>query len=142
MPDIMHRIKIPAPPEQVYQALTTADGIRNWWTRDAELDQQTGGIGEFRFCGRRFVARVKVDELTPPTRVGWTVTNAAWDGNTIQFDLEADGSNSWLSFTHRGFSKADQGYAGATTRWGYYLLSLRRYLQTGKGMPNPDDTDL
>ena len=139
MPDIMHRIKIPAPPEQVYQALTTADGIRNWWTRDAELDQQTG---EFGFYGRRFVARVNVDELTPPTRVSWSVTNAAWDGKTIQFDLQADGSDSWLSFTHRGFSKADQGYAGATTRWGYYLLSLRRYLQTGKGMPNPDDTDL
>jgi uncharacterized protein YndB with AHSA1/START domain len=142
MPDIMHRIKITAPPEQVYQALTTADGIRNWWTRDAELDQQIGGIGEFRFYERRFVARVKVDELTPPTRVGWTVTNAAWDGKTIQFDLEADGSDSWLSLAHRGFSNADQGYARATTRWGYYLLSLRRYLQTGKGTPNPDDTDL
>jgi hypothetical protein len=30
MPDIMHLIKIRAAPEQVYQALTTAEGIRNW----------------------------------------------------------------------------------------------------------------
>ena len=142
MPDIMHRIKIPALPERVYQALTTADGIRSWWTRDADLDSETDGAGEFRFYGRRFVARVRIDELSPPSRVAWSVVNAAWEGKTIQFDVEADGSDSWLSFAHRGFTQADRNYAAATTRWGYYLVSLRRYLQTGKGMPNPDDTDL
>jgi hypothetical protein len=31
--------------------------------------------------------------------------------------------------------------ASATTRWGFYLLSLKRYLQTGKGTPNPDDSE-
>ncbi len=49
MPDIMHLITICASPERVYQALTTADGIRNWWTRDADLDGEVGGTGEFRF---------------------------------------------------------------------------------------------
>ena len=38
MPDIMHFIRIRAPRERVYQAVTTADGIGSWWTRDAELD--------------------------------------------------------------------------------------------------------
>jgi uncharacterized protein YndB with AHSA1/START domain len=37
MPDIMHLVKINASPERVYQALTTPEGIRNWWTRDADL---------------------------------------------------------------------------------------------------------
>jgi uncharacterized protein YndB with AHSA1/START domain len=142
MPDIMHRIKIPAPPERIYQALTTADGIRNWWTRDADIDSNIGGTGEFRFYGRRFVAKVRIDELIEPSRVGWTVVNAVWDGKAIEFDVTADGAESWLSFAHRGFQQADQNYAAATTRWGYYLVSLRRYLQTGQGMPNPDDTDL
>jgi len=48
MPDIMHLITIRASPERVYQALTTADD-GNWWTRDADLDAQIGGTGEFRF---------------------------------------------------------------------------------------------
>jgi len=142
MPDIMHRIKIPASSERIYQALTTVDGIRNWWTRDADIDSNIGGTGEFRFYGRRFVAKVKIDELIAPSRVSWSVVNAAWEGNLIQFDVEADGGGSWLSFAHRGFKEADQNYAAATTRWGYYLVSLRRYLQTGQGMPNPDDSDL
>ncbi len=46
MPDIMHLISIQSSPERVYQALTTAEGIRNWWTRDADLDSREG---EFRF---------------------------------------------------------------------------------------------
>jgi uncharacterized protein YndB with AHSA1/START domain len=50
MPDMMHLVKIHASPERVYQALTTTEGIRNWWTRDADLDSKIGGTGEFRFC--------------------------------------------------------------------------------------------
>ncbi len=47
MPDIFHYIKIGAPPDRVYEALTTAQGIRNWWTRDVVLDSRVGGVGEF-----------------------------------------------------------------------------------------------
>jgi uncharacterized protein YndB with AHSA1/START domain len=49
MPDIMHLVKIHASPERVSQALTTAEGSRNWWTRDAVLDSKIGGTGEFSF---------------------------------------------------------------------------------------------
>ena len=41
-----------------------------------------------------------------------------------------------------GAKRADDAYASATTRWGFYLLSLKRYLETGKGAPNPEDTEL
>ena len=51
MPDILHRLTIHAPPERVFEALTTAEGIRNWWTRDADLDARIGGAGEFCFYG-------------------------------------------------------------------------------------------
>jgi uncharacterized protein YndB with AHSA1/START domain len=140
MPDIMHLIQIDASPERVYRTLTTAEGIRNWWTRDADVGEKTGETGEFRFNGRRFVARVKIEELEPPVRVGWTVLAGApgW-GNTITFDLQPDSAGTRLSFAHRGFKAADDNYAGATTRWGAYLISLKQYLEIGKGSPNPDD---
>lgn len=38
MPDILHLIRIHASRERVYDAVTTAEGIRSWWTRDADLD--------------------------------------------------------------------------------------------------------
>lgn len=142
MPDIMHTLKIHASPDQVYEAIAMAEGIRNWWTRDAVLDSKLGGMAEFGFFGRRFIAKVRIEELKPPQRIEWKVTNAAWDGDTIAFEIRPEGAGARLSFFHRGFKEADQRYASATTRWGFYLLSLKNYLETGKGSPNPDDADL
>ncbi len=142
MPDILHTLKIKASPDQLYHAIATAEGIRNWWTRDAVLDSSLGGTGEFGFYGRRFVAQVTIAQLKPPQRIEWKVTNAAWDGDTIVFEIRPEGAGARLSFLHRGFNEADQRYASATTRWGCYLLSLKSWLETGKGSPNPDDIDL
>lgn len=141
MPDIMHYLKIHAPADEVYRAITTADGIRGWWTRDAALEPKVGSIGEFGFNGRRFVAILKIVELKQPTQVKWQITNSAWSGDTIEFDPSAEEKDTRLFFAHRGFAQADQRYASATTRWGFYLLSLKQYLETGKGRPNPDDSD-
>jgi uncharacterized protein YndB with AHSA1/START domain len=37
MLDIMHLVKIHASPDQVYRAITTAEGVQNWWTRDTAV---------------------------------------------------------------------------------------------------------
>lgn len=141
MQDIMQLIKIHASSERVYEAITTADGLRQWWTRDAAIEPKVGAAGEFGFNGKRFVARVTVEELNPVTRVRWKVANSAWPGDDIEFNLKADGNDTTLLFAHRGFPRADEVFASATTRWGFYLLSLKRYMQTGKGTPNPDDSE-
>jgi uncharacterized protein YndB with AHSA1/START domain len=140
MHDIMFSVKIHASAERVYQAITTADGIRQWWTRDAAIEPKLGAAGEFGFNGKRFVAKVTVEELNPVTRVRWKVANSAWQGNDIDFNLKADRNDSTLLFAHRGF-RDDEEYASANMRWGFYLLSLKRYLQTGNGTPNPDDRE-
>ena len=143
MPDIMHLLKIEAAPERIYRALTTSEDIRNWWTRDADLDSTIGGEGEFRFSayGGREVTKVKIAELRPPSHVAWQVTSSfrpEWNGTTITFDLKADATSTAIHFAHRGFQQADEVYALCTTGWGYYLVSLQQYLQTGKGGPSPD----
>lgn len=76
MPDIMHLSRIHAPRERVYDAVTTAEGIRNWWRCDTDLESTIGGSGEFRFHEGRGVTTVRVDELEPPGRVGWTTLAA------------------------------------------------------------------
>ncbi len=139
MHDIMHLIKIHASSGRVYEAITTADGLRQWWTRDAAIEPKIGAAGEFGFYGKRFVAKVSVTALSPFTLVRWKVANLAWPGSDIEFNVKADGNDTTLLFAHRGFPRADEAFASATTRWGFYLLSLKRYLQSGNGTPNPDD---
>ena len=143
MPDVMHLIKINVAPERVYQAVTTADGIRNWWTRTAELDARIGGIGEFSF-GRSIghgVTRVRVEEQVPSRRVVWKTVDSfrpEWVGTKIEFELRSDGNQTTVLFAHRGYPQADDNYALCTTGWGYYLVSLQLYLEKGEGAPSPD----
>ena len=141
MSDIKHLIKIRSTPERVYDAVTTADGLRHWWSRDAAIEPKVGANGEIGFYGKRFIATLTVEELRPNMLVRWRVTNEAWDGKGIEFVLRTIDSGTALAFTHSGFKAADDKYASATTRWGFYLLSLKRYLETGTGAPNPDDGD-
>ncbi|MGI8550324.1 MAG: hypothetical protein ACR2PL_05910, partial [Dehalococcoidia bacterium] len=71
MPDIMHLVKIQALPEQVYPALTTAEGIHNPWTRDVVLAAAISGTGEFGFFEHQVIPKVRVEGLKPAVHVGW-----------------------------------------------------------------------
>ncbi|HTZ56000.1 MAG TPA: SRPBCC domain-containing protein [Candidatus Acidoferrum sp.] len=138
MADIMHLVRIAAPPERVYEALTTTEGIRNWWTRDADLDARIDGTGTFRFHDGASVTTVTIEELEPPLHVMWKTASSfrpEWAGTTIHFDLRAEKGGTAVAFAHRGFEQADERYAQTTTGWGVYLQSLQQYLETGKGNP-------
>ena len=140
MPDIMHLVTIQAPPERVYQALTTAEGIRNWWMRDADLDPRVGGTCEVRWAPGLPI-RLGIEALDPPARVSWKTLSSfrpEWLGTTLTFDLEPRESGTALLLAHRGFQVADAIFARTTTGWGYYLVSLKQYLETGEGAPHPD----
>ncbi len=145
MPEILHLIKVRAAQDRVYQAVSTAQGIREWWTRDAALDLKVGGNGEFGFYGHRMVIKVKVAELTPTRHMVWepiSSTGGGFDGTTISFDLKSEDDVTSVVFAHRDFKASGENIGSATTRWGFYLLSLKRYLEAGKGTPNPEDTEL
>ena len=138
---IRHYLAISASPERIYEALTTPAGVRNWWTRDADLDGQAGGEGQFRFHAGKSVKRMRIDDLQPARRVVWTVMDCflpPWIGTKIVFELTAEGERTVLRFGHDGFAEADDVYALTTTGWAYYLVSLQQYLQTGQGAPAPD----
>jgi uncharacterized protein YndB with AHSA1/START domain len=139
--DILFALDIAAPPERVYEALTTRSGLASWWTRDAAIEPQIGAAGTFGFYGRRFVMDLRVTALAAPAHVAWAFDSPTFAGTTATFDLTPNGSGTSLLFAHRGFTD-DERMASANTRWGYYMISLKRALEHGTGTPNPDDTDL
>lgn len=143
MAEILHLIKINAAPKMAYQAISTVEGIRNWWTRDADLDAKVGGNGEFRFANGKRITKVRIEELQPSSRVVWKALSApipTWAGTTIRFELRAeDDGGTLVHFAHSGFKDVDDLFAYSATAWGYFMVSLKQYLETGKGMPHPDD---
>ena len=139
MADIVDGVKIAAAPERVYRALTTAEGVRAWWTRDADLESEVGGTGEFRFSGHELTTRVRIEALEAPARVVWRVAasqHPEWVGTTIAFDLRPAGSGTALAFAQRGYAEAGECHALCTGGWTHYLASLKAYVETGRGEPH------
>ena len=51
MKTIIHVVLMHAAPPQVYDALTTVEGLRQWWTTQVAVDAGAGGVIRFTFQG-------------------------------------------------------------------------------------------
>ena len=142
MPVVLHLLMIHAPRERVYEAIATAEGVRNWFSRDADLEPTVGGSGEIRFAGGQRITRVEIEQLEPAERVVWKVVSAAmptWADTRIEFGMAAADDGTMLRFAHRGFVDTDDFFAMSATAWANFLISLKQYAETGEGTPHPDD---
>lgn len=148
MPDIIHRIGIKASQAQVYKAVTTINGLANWWTEEVQGDEQPGGTIEFFFrsqTGELLGQMVmEVTELNPDKEVRWKCIEgpAEWIGTDITFELSQQDDQTILIFGHRNWREAVEFMAHCSMKWAVFLLSLREYVETGKGKPSPNDVKI
>jgi uncharacterized protein YndB with AHSA1/START domain len=132
-----------APPEKVYEALTTKEGLRGWWTQECLVD---GGHLDFRF-GKSHVV-MDVEEATPGRKVVWRCVAHHYDGvdpadewidTRVVFCLEPDSSGGTrIHFSHEGLVPALACWEACNRGWDRNLLeSLKHYVETGRGEPYP-----
>jgi uncharacterized protein YndB with AHSA1/START domain len=143
MKSIYHELRIAAPVESVYDAITTREGLSGWWTPHTTAKPETGSIARFAFDSPYF-KEMKVVKLEPPHRVEWLCVNGYqdWIGTTITFEVNADEKGTVLFFHHDGWKEFSRGFAGCTYDWAIFLRSLRSLCETGKGTPFPDHHSL
>ncbi len=137
MKTILHTVHIHAGPDAVYRALTTADGVRSWWTTRADLDEGVDGVIRFTFHGD-FHPHMLQTELEPERVVRWKCVggHAKWQDNTFLFLLrERDGETSLRFVQEYAQELDDDVYGTYNFNWGYYLHSLKLLCETGTGTP-------
>jgi uncharacterized protein YndB with AHSA1/START domain len=141
MPDLLHEVTIQGSPEKVYKALTEQDGLKSWWTIDAAAQPKEGSTAQFKFYGGQVDLQFTVDELKPGSRVAWSPISGVpdWGGTHVTWDLTAVENGTKLMFGHRDFASYDGSFAYTNFNWGWYLISLKRYVETGKGTPHTGD---
>ena len=137
---IKHKTSINCPPDNVYKALTTKQGIQGWWTPDTEIEPEVGTIAVFDFSDR-YHNEMEIIDLQPYKRVSWKCIEGEteWIGTTITFELENKNGQTVLRFSHNDWDQITDFYATCSFQWARYLVSLKEYCQTGTGNPfNPD----
>ncbi len=140
MKTIHHVFAIAAPRDDVYSALTTADGLASWWS--TRVTATTDTI-EFTFGGD-FNPVMRVAEPAAPAAVRWECVGGhePWAGNEFSFELEDTGAGTRLRFwQHYARELSDDAYGTYNFNWGYYLESLRLLCEAGAGKPFGRDTD-
>ncbi len=138
MPDILHRVGIDAPPERVYGALTTLDGLRGWWISQTAGDPGPGGTLDFGFC------RMQVVDAVPGKRVRWRCVGGPdeWLRTEVNFDLAWKEGQTFVLFKHAGWREPVEFMHHSSTKWATFLLSLRDLIEISQGRPAPRDVKI
>ena len=140
MAEINHRVGIAGPVNDVYQALTSNEGLSTWWTTDTTGAGEVGSIIKFRFNGDG--PDFEVAELRPDALVRWRHSGEVpgdWMGTEVSFALSNDGTQTLVRFRHSNWKEASDFMAHCSTKWAVFLLSLKEAIETGNGKPFPND---
>jgi uncharacterized protein YndB with AHSA1/START domain len=131
---IKHLFHIDASRQHVFKAITTIEGLSNWWTVQT---QGSSGLGEhiqFDF-GDYTGPQMKVTELIANEKVVWecVANNDGWLGHTFVFSLDENEGKTRIRFSQNGWPEQGDFYASCCFSWGRYMESLRQYCQSGRG---------
>jgi len=139
--EIWHEILIHASAEKIYAALTKPDQLAHWWTIDVRGVSEVGKTLEFWFSGYR-ASIMQVVDLHPRERVHWRMTDGLaqdWIGTEVQFNIFKEEGKMLLHFRHSGWSEGARSFPHCSMGWAIFLLSLKEFVETGKGRPHPYD---
>lgn len=145
MVHINHRIGIKKDITEVFNALSTVDGISSWWSIHTSGTAGVGGNVDIVFNdlnGKELGAmKFEISELISNNRVVWNFSDgpAEWIGTSVVFDLKTEDAQTIVLFSHRNWKEEVEFKSHCSMKWAVFLLSLKQYLETGNGNPSPND---
>ncbi|SED89065.1 SRPBCC family protein [Ruania alba] len=145
MAEYQTSIEIAAPPEVVYDYLTTDDGMTAWMGQHANLDPRPGGTFAVDIAG--YLIRGRYLHTEPPTRVtvSWGVAGSEdlpAGASTVEFRLTAIEGGTRVDLTHSDLPDPD--VPGHADGWQHFLPRLAVAATGGDAGPDrwrPLNTD-
>jgi uncharacterized protein YndB with AHSA1/START domain len=135
MENIEHINYIKAPLSQVYEALTTQQGLAAVWTNKLRVKAELGFVNEFDFDDN-YGTKMKIVELQENKRIVWDCIDSdpEWIGTSISFDLEEKNAVVSVILRHMNWRELTEFYRSCNYNWAIFLLSLKGYCEDGKGI--------
>ena len=137
-PDRIERtVEIAHPPEKVWAALTTAEGLGAWFGNEATIDLRPGGSIRMRWASGH-TADMRVERVEEPSVFGFTwqiygLPEGDPRRTYVEFTLEPTGTGTRLRVVESGFAQLPEdahrkAYDGNTEGWARELDELVAYL--------------
>ena len=125
--------------------------FRGWWSE--EIEGNTDKVNETFFYHYKDIhlCKIKLIEAVPGKRLVYQVTEndfnfiedkSEWVNTKLIFDIASAENKTKITFTHQGLVPEYECYEVCNDAWsGYINNSLKNFIETGKGNPNPKDKD-
>jgi uncharacterized protein YndB with AHSA1/START domain len=135
---ILLAVNVDAPPERIFEILTTTEGQRAFWTADCEVAADRARFG---FAEAPVDLEVSVHtELNSLVQMQVQSGFPFWDGSTWEWALSPNGDSdhsTTIIFRHYGFGEgiAENDLGGTAQTWAMTLQHLADYVTTGNPLP-------
>lgn len=137
-PDRIERtVTLARPPREVWQALTTADGLSAWFGERATIDLRPGGAATMSFASGTTVD-MRVERVEEPALFAytWRLPDLPEDDprrTYVEFTLEPDGDGTRLRVVETGFAQLPvetrrDTYDSHRAGWSRELAELAEHL--------------
>lgn len=140
--EIWHEILINASAAELYAAVTDPKKLAHWWTTGARGESEVGKHLEFWF-GEFLGAIMEITALKPHELVQWRVTRKGgstdWHDTELEFRILREEGRTTLHFRHSNWREDAKQFPHCSLGWAIFLLSLKEFVETGKGRPYPYD---
>ena len=136
MPDIFHDFSIAGKRGAVFAAISTPDGLNEWWTKTSSGEPRTGAVYHLGF-GPGFNWRARVTECLVNETFELQIIEADedWTDTRVRFELLPASPATLVRFRHVGWSTNNDLYRVSCYCWAAYLRILRRFVEHGEHVP-------
>lgn len=136
MADILHQFNVNAPPQKVFDAFCTSNGLINWWPQRSSGQPKMGQEYTFYF-GPEYDWRGEVTNIIPGKELTWKMTQASdnWKATRVGFKLLSGKDGTQVSFFHKGWKEANEHYRISNFCWAILLWGLKQYVEKGVVVP-------
>ncbi len=137
-PDRIERtVELAQPPERVWAALTTAEGLGTWFGNRAEVDLRVGGSAKLAWDSGD-TATLTIERVEPPRVFAYTwpvhgLPDTDPRRTYVEFTLAPNGTGTTLTMVESGFAQLPDAehkaaFPGNTQGWTNELGELVAYL--------------
>jgi uncharacterized protein YndB with AHSA1/START domain len=136
MADILHNFHIHASPAEVFNSITTPEGLNAWWTEESDGQPIVGTTYRLNFGEpyrwQAVVTKSKPDELF---ELRMTKADDEWIKTKVGFRLAEKDKQVDVSFYHKGWRNKTEHFKISNFCWAMYLRILKRNIEFGEIIP-------
>ncbi|PWT93688.1 MAG: hypothetical protein C5B55_04090 [Blastocatellia bacterium] len=138
MATIHHQASIDAPLKKVYRAISTPEGISEWWDKQTAVETDRGLVLEHNPGPEHGVVQLLVVDSVPDKRVEWECISthpksspaSVWTGTHFIFELTEERANSTtVDFRQTGYDERSEFYSFNRDAWREVLRNLKKTVE-------------